>query len=39
VREVVEIVLPLLLKRGLLERSKEAQAVSILTLVKVIKGQ
>jgi hypothetical protein len=35
VREAVGIVLPLLLERGLVERSKEAQALSVLTLQRV----
>lgn len=38
VREVAEILLPLLLHRGLVDSSKEVQAVSVLMLVKVVKG-
>jgi len=37
--EVLGEVLPLLLQTGLVDRSKEVQAVAIMTLVKLVKGR
>lgn len=39
VKDVVGLLLPILLQRGLLEKNKHVQALSVLTLCRVIKGQ